>query len=163
MLEHTWMKRRSLSKAKRSSSAERASASIVRSLRTRFSTVSIMPGTDARAPERTDTSGWFTSSLKTPAREPADGLQRRLDLSHEVVRVGPAMGVAAGANFGRDREARRHRQAEVGHLGAAAERANPLRHPIALGECQVRRALVPYHPGLVQTYAGLIQRGSSAS
>ena len=55
-LPNIWMKRRKLSHANRSSPLVAASPSTVSSFRPRFSTVSIMPGIDTRAPERTETS-----------------------------------------------------------------------------------------------------------
>jgi hypothetical protein len=50
------------SQAKRSSPDFFASASTVLSLRPRLSTVSIMPGIEARAPERTETSSGLAAS-----------------------------------------------------------------------------------------------------
>ena len=73
----------------------------------------------------------------------------------EFLRIGFIVGVEKGADLGRDREARRHRQAEMAHFGQvgaftsekifhlrpafrrAAEAVNPLRHgplPFDLGE-----------------------------
>ena len=42
---------------------------------------------------------------------------RRIDLAREVRRVSALVGVERGADFSRDREARRHRQPEARHLG----------------------------------------------
>ena len=88
-----------------------------------FSTVSIMPGIDAREPERTETSSGLCASPKRAAGDRLDLLQGRIDLRVELGRIGFRVGVKIGANVGRDGEARRHRQAEIGHfrqIGALA-------------------------------------------
>ena len=79
--------------------------------------VSIMPGIEARAPERTDTSSGEVTSPKRGADRLADLGERRLDLLLEAVRQLAAVGVVGGADLGGDGEARRHRQAEARHLG----------------------------------------------
>ena len=59
--EYIWMKRRYESNANRSS-ADSARPCTVSSLRPRLRIVSIMPGIDARAPERTETRSGFLRS-----------------------------------------------------------------------------------------------------
>ena len=76
-----------------------------------------MPGIEARAPERTETSSGFAASPKVAAGQPRDLGERRVDLAVERRRIALAVGVVVGADLGRDGEAGRHRQAEVGHLG----------------------------------------------
>ena len=92
--------------------------------------------------------------LLVAEREPDRGLdvrQRRLDLGVEVGRIAPLVAVELGAEIGGDGEARRHRQADPGHLGqvgalaaeqvaevgaalvaAGAEAVDPLRHEPSL-------------------------------
>jgi hypothetical protein len=69
--------------------------------------VSIIPGIEARAPERTELA----------AGDFGDMRQTRVDLLLEVLRVFLGVGVIVGADRGGDGEARRHRKAQVGHLG----------------------------------------------
>src|SRR5215469_7380168 len=84
--------------------------------------------------------------------------QRALDLLAQVRRIGFAVRVEVAAGFGRDREARRHRQTEIAHLGetstlaaeqvshvgaalgaAVAESISPLRHsPLILRSARSR-------------------------
>ena len=91
--------------------------STVSSLRPRLRMVSIMPGIEARAPERTETSSGLAASPKRGADRLADLGQRRLDLGLQPVGQLAAVGVVGGADLGGDGEARRHRQAEARHLG----------------------------------------------
>ena len=49
--------------------------------------------------------------------ELADIIERLVDLRLQLLRIGLVVGVEVGADRGRNREARRHRQAEIGHLG----------------------------------------------
>ncbi len=142
-------------------------ASTVTSLRPRLRTVSIMPGIEARAPERTDTSSGFSGSPKVlPAMTPTCG-ERRLDLAVEVAGIGLAVCVVIGADLGRDGEAGGHRQAQIAHLGevralaaeqiahsgltlglAVAERVHPLRHRAVLfcAVAKPRRIPLPSMP-----------------
>ena len=99
--------------------------------------VSIMPGIEARAPERTDTSSGAVASPKVAPTVLADVRQRGLDLLLETVRQLAAVGVVGRAHLGGDGEARRHRQAEARHLrqvGALAAQqllhAAPCRRPL---------------------------------
>ncbi len=106
-----------------------------------------MPGIEARAPERTDTSSGLVPSPKVLPASLADIGKRLIDLTRQFLRIGLAVGVEMGADFGGDGEARRDRQAEIGHFGkvctlaaeqvlhvrlafglAAAEAVNPFRH-----------------------------------
>ena len=96
----------------RSSPASRPTAS----LRPRLSTVSIMPGIEARAPERTETQQRIGRVAERAPGLPPDRGDRGVDLRREIGRIGFAVGVEMGADFGRDREAGGHRQAERGHL-----------------------------------------------
>ena len=79
--------------------------------------MSIMPGIESRAPERTETSsGFFVSPNFVPMIFSM--------LAHAVfdLRLAAPCGyvrllcVVVRADFGGDREARRHRQADAGHL-----------------------------------------------
>ena len=79
-----------------------------------------MPGIENFAPERTETSSGF---LRRPSFAPAAfSSLREVRRSSRVSIVGgsllPVL-VVEVAGVGRDREARRHRQAGVGHLGEA--------------------------------------------
>ena len=101
------------------------------SLRPRFSTVSIMPGMEKGAPERTDTSSGSSASPSL--------------LAHALLQVGAVLGDGverafrphvAGvgvlhAGLARDGESGRHRQPDVGHLGEV--RALAAEHPFHLG------------------------------
>ena len=117
------------------------------SLRPRLRMVSIIPGIEARAPERTERRSGRSSPpsvlpviCSMPARAASTSASK-------VGRVAPAVGVVVRADLGGDGEARRHRQAEIGHLGevcalaaeeiahlrlalgfAVAEAVDPLRH-----------------------------------
>ena len=51
------------------------------------------------------------------AGDPADLRQRLLDLAAQLFRILLVVRVIVGADVGGDREARRHRQAEIGHFG----------------------------------------------
>ena len=64
-----------------------ASASTVSSLRPRLSTVSIMPGIEARAPERTETSSGFACVAELSAGDALDVAERGLDLRLKLGRV----------------------------------------------------------------------------
>ncbi len=65
----------------------------------------------------------------------ANGSQRRFDGRLQVGGIGLAVGVIVGADLRRDRQARRHRQAETAHLGEiGAFAAEEVLHPrLALG------------------------------
>ena len=77
-----------------------------------------MPGIEARAPERTDTSSGI-------CRVAEPGADRLLDARRapsatcvlQLGRIAAVVVVEVGADLGRDREAGRHRQAEIAHLG----------------------------------------------
>ena len=77
-----------------------------------------MPGIEARAPERTDTSSGEFERRRTSAPTCLPIVrERRLDLVLQIVGQLAAVGVVVRADLGGDREARRHGQAEVRHLG----------------------------------------------
>ena len=76
-----------------------------------------MPGIEARPPERTETSSGFLESPNALPVELADMVERLLDLRLQFLRIGFVVRVEIGADRGRDGEAGRHRQAEIGHLG----------------------------------------------
>jgi hypothetical protein len=71
-----------------------------------------MPGIEARAPEQR-----IFAIAEFLAGDAADFLERGLDLRLEALRIGFAVLVKMGAEFGGDGEAGRHRQAEMRHLG----------------------------------------------
>ena len=66
----------------------------------------------------------------------ADIVERLLNLRLQFLRIGFVVGVEVGADRGRNGEARRHRQAEIGHLGEvgalAAEQVAHLRPALGL-------------------------------
>jgi hypothetical protein len=118
-----------------------------------------MPGIEARAPERTETSSGIPEYLSSQL---ADMRKRRRDLCLQVIRIALRIGVIIGADLGRDGEARRHRQAEIGHFGkvralaaqqifhvrfafglAVAEGVDPLRHQSSSQLTQFRACLWP--------------------
>ena len=76
-----------------------------------------MPGIEARAPERTETSSGFSASPKfLPAMRPTSA-SAASTCGFRSFGIGLAVGVEIGADLGGDGEARRHRQAEIGHFG----------------------------------------------
>ena len=83
----------------------------VASFRPRFRIVSIIPGIDTGAPERTLTS---SGSAGSPKRRPTAASTRAIRRAELVVEPGrPAVGQERPAGRGRDHEAGRHRQAEL--------------------------------------------------
>ena len=81
--------------------------------------MSIIPGIETAAPERTDTS---SGSFVSPKRLPVFGSSARevlVDLRLEPVRQRLAVRHVRAAGVGRDREARRNRDAHLRHLGEA--------------------------------------------
>jgi hypothetical protein len=88
--EYIWMKRRYESYAKRALPLWRASATTVRSFSPRFRIVSIIPGIETGAPDRTETSNGFDVS---PNPRPVASSRRRTFVSTsarnsgEIVRV----------------------------------------------------------------------------
>ena len=100
------------------------------------------------------------------AGEPPDMGERRLDGGGEIGGIGLLVRVEIGADFRRDGEARRHRQAEVGHFGeigalaaeevahlagalrfAVTECVDPLRHVSRPGKRCVLETCVPRASG----------------
>jgi len=69
-----------------------------------------MPGIESRAPERTATGRCL------PAVGPNVGAHALVLVLH-AGGVGALVGVVVGADFGRDREAGRHRETDAGHFG----------------------------------------------
>ena len=78
--------------------------------------MSIIPGIEIAAPERTETS---SGSSESPKRLPVFSSSRAHVLGHLVLEpVGQvARGQVGAAGVGRDREPGRHRQAHQRHLG----------------------------------------------
>ena len=103
--------------AKRSLPDCLARACTVVSLRPMFSTVSIMPGIESRAPERQESSSGLVASPNLAPIDFSILLQGLGDLVLQLGRVLPAVGVEVGADVGGEGEAGGHGQADVGHLG----------------------------------------------
>ena len=145
-----WMNRRYASQPKRSLPVSAIRPCSVCSLRPRLRTVSIIPGIENLAPERTDTSsGFFASPKPLPDRRSTSRIASRTS-SHR-----PAGSCLAGrevvvAGLGRDRESGRRRQAGDRHLGEAR----------ALAAEQVLHAAVafgrPLAPGVDVALGGLV-------
>ena len=89
----------------------------VSSLRPRLRTVSIIPGIDTRAPERTETSSGSAASPKLLPVDPLDMGDAVGDLGGERVAEALALVIIERAGRSRDGEAGRHRQADRGHFG----------------------------------------------
>ncbi len=91
-------------------------ASTVTSSGPRFSTVSIMPGMEARAPERTETRSWVAGIAKTRAGQRADMAQSGIDLCGKVQRIAAINLIECRANLVEIVEARWHGKPEIAHL-----------------------------------------------
>ena len=108
------VKRARQSLAKRSSPVAAANPPAVCSFRPRLRIVSIIPGMDTGAPERTLTSKRVGRVPETPAHALLDLLEVTADLFVQAVR--PARCQIGAAGLGADDEARRHRQTQIrGH------------------------------------------------
>ena len=79
--------------------------------------MSIMPGIDTRAPERTETSSGLAASPKLLPVACSIWAMPSRDLAAQAVREALALLVIKRAHLGRDGEAGRHRQADRRHLG----------------------------------------------
>ncbi len=94
----------------------------------------------------------------------ADMVERLLDLRLQFLRVGLVVRVEIGADRGRDGEAGRHRQAEIGHLGEvgalAAEQIAHLR--FALGLAVAERVAPTCRPWPQQAQPWLRQPSAAA-
>ena len=76
-----------------------------------------MPGIESRAPERTETSsGFFASPNFLPVCFSIEATPACI-CALSAGRIRPLVVVVVGADFGGDRETRRHRQADAAHLG----------------------------------------------
>jgi hypothetical protein len=80
------------------------------SVRPRFSTVSIMPGIETAAPERTETSSGSFGIAQLLAHQLLELAELLFDLVDHADRILAAVLAVVGAGFGGDREARRNRQ-----------------------------------------------------
>ena len=109
------MKRRYASSAKRVLPVRSARPFIVSSFRPRLRIVSIMPGIDARAPERTLTRSGALGIAEAHAELLLDARERLVDRRRELSRDLPVVRERA-AGVGRDGETGRDRQPERGHL-----------------------------------------------
>ncbi len=76
-----------------------------------------MPGIEARAPERTETSKGALAIAEPGAYRFADRLERPLDVAGKASRKSAATRRIGVADLGCDREAGWNRQAEACHLG----------------------------------------------
>ncbi len=129
------MRRRYESHAKRASPANSVRPSTEASLRPTLRTVSIIPGMENFAPERTDTS---SGSWASPRRRPRSSSRRRKrhrDLYPQLGRQFGGLHVRA-TRIGGDREAWGHRQADIRHLGKVCALAPKqiLEVPVSLAE-----------------------------
>ena len=116
---YIWISRRYESYAKRSLPVVFASPATASSLRPRLRIVSIIPGIETAAPERTETSsGSSGSPNRFPAFDSSEAMCSAISASRPVGQLA-AGGHVGAAGVGRDREARRHRDAERRHLGEA--------------------------------------------
>src|SRR4029450_5288519 len=124
-------KRRYESQANRALFVFFATISTTLSFIPRFRMVSIIPGMESRAPDRTDTSkgrssspnffptefSTFGSAAATFFPDPIFAFrQRRRALRLQLSRVSPVMTVKVSTYFCRDGESRRHRQADARHF-----------------------------------------------
>ena len=107
-----------------------------------------MPGIEARAPERTETSSGRSGSpnlAPIASSMPASAVG---DLRLQIGRIGFAVGVEMGAHLGRDREPWRHRQAEIAHFGEvgalAAEQVAHVGPPLGAARGQSDRPISPW-------------------
>ena len=78
--------------------------------------VSIMPGMESRAPERTETRSGFSRSPKFLAEDFLGVGDAGLDLRPQFLGIGFFVGVIVSADFGGDGEAGRNGQADAGHF-----------------------------------------------
>ena len=76
-----------------------------------------MPGIEARAPERTETSSGLARSPNVLPVMRAMWARPASTCVSQLLRIGLVVGVVVRADLGGDGEAGRHRQAEVRHLG----------------------------------------------
>ena len=113
---YIWIRRRYESRAKRALPVAPASPASASSFRPRFRIVSIIPGIETAAPERTETS---SGSPVSPKRLPVRASSLRDVLGDLVLepRRQAALAQVRAAGVGRDREAGRHGNAELRHLG----------------------------------------------
>ena len=96
-----------------------ARPSTASSLRPRLRIVSIIPGIETAAPERTETSSGSSGSPKRLPLRSSSAPRCALDLVLEPVRQRLAVRHVRAARVGRDREPGRHRHAQLRHLGEA--------------------------------------------
>ena len=109
--------RRYESQANRSLEVCFASPPTETSFNPRLRTVSIIPGIENAAPERTDTSSGSVRITEPLARLRFERGACLRDFVHQPVGHHVACGHVRIARFGGDGEAGRHGQAELGHLG----------------------------------------------
>ena len=151
VLPNIWINRRYESQANRSlPPACRASPATLASVRPTLRTVSIMPGIENLPPDRTETSN---GSAGSPSRRPIASSIARSRIRHlscQRLRFGTG-GEVGATGLGGDGEARRYRQAEVGHLGeVGALAAEQVLHVlVAVGE-------VVHVPGLAWSRHGVV-------
>ncbi len=82
--------------------------------------VSIMPGIESRAPERTDTkaAGSLMSPNFLPVMVSRGAVTPSCICPCRLAGIGALVGVVVGADLGGDREAGGHRQADAWHISA---------------------------------------------
>jgi hypothetical protein len=135
------IRRRCASRTNRGFSVRAMRPSRVFVVRPTLSTVSIIPGMELRAPDRTETSSGRDASSEARAHEAPHALERLVDVGVEARGMTPPDLEVLVADLGRDREAGRHRDAEVRHFGEvrplAAEQLLHLR--VAVGTALTKK------------------------
>ncbi len=76
-----------------------------------------MPGIEARAPDRTETSSGFLRIREGSVGQRRHMGERGVDLGRQLVRIAPAVGIEPIAELSRQRKSGRDREAEIRHLG----------------------------------------------
>ena len=125
--------------------------STVVSFMPRFRIVSIMPGMESRAPERTEIKSGFFGPPNSLPSDFSILARAVIDLLGELRRIGAFVFVVIGADFGRDRESGRNRKADAGHLGEtgafAAQQGAHRASPVGSSVTEVVNVFPPWKRG----------------